>query len=406
MSPLSDPQVLIVGAGPGGAALALILASRGVSTLLVERQSDFEREFRGEALMPSGLAALDAIGVEWVSLPHRRPEQLRLYRSGTLVRQLDIATEHIEEGPVTLSQPHLLERMVEVAASTGSFELLRGTSVRNLVTRHGRISGVRVRTPEGEREIHAQLTVGADGRASIVRRRGQFRWRSRGAPMDVVWFKLPWPRRWSTIQVRGYVGGGHLLIALPAPDGLLQVAWIILKGTYGTLRDRGVEEWAQSMGDHVDADLAEHILEGVPHISRPFLLDAVTDRVIGWARPGALLIGDAAHTMSPVGGQGINMALRDALVAANSLLPTLLHSANSSDLDVAAGRVEATRAPEIDRIQRLAAIPPRVVMGRAFYHEPLRRLLMSVAASSLGARMARPTIDAFLYGVTHVELAV
>jgi len=397
---------LELGSQPGGAALALILASRGVPTLLLERQHDFEREFRGEGMMPSGLSVLDAIGVDWRSLPHRQPERLRMYRNRTLVREVDFAAASVAEGPVTLSQPHLLERMVEQAAAVGHFELLRGAKVRELIEQRGRVTGVRARTHDEDLEIHARLVVGADGRASIVRRRGGFQARNRGAPMDVVWFKVPWPRCWETVQARGYLGGGHLLIALPAPDGMLQVAWVILKGTYGALRSRGVEAWARAMAEHVDADLAQHLLETVPSISRPFLLDSVTDRVIGWSQPGVLLIGDAAHTMSPVGGQGVNLALRDALVAANHLVPALREHVSQAELEAAARCIEVERAPEIDRIQRMAAIPPRIVMGHAFYHEPLRRLLMSLAATSLATRLTAPAIDRFLNGVTRVELAV
>jgi 2-polyprenyl-6-methoxyphenol hydroxylase-like FAD-dependent oxidoreductase len=248
--------------------------------------------------------------------------------------------------------------------------------------------------------------VGADGRASVVRRRGEFDVATRGAPMDIVWCKLPWPEAWKEQQLRGYLGGGHLLIALPAPDGLLQVAWVILKGTYGEVRSRGIEEWVRVMAEHVDPELGEHLVGHVSDISRPFLLDSETDRVLGWSSPGVLLIGDAAHTMSPVGGQGLNVALRDAVVAANHLIPAFKAGVGDFELDVAAARVEAERAPEIDQIQSLAAVPPRVLMGRRFYHTWLRALIPLLANTEFGRNRAAPIAEVFFEGVTRVELRV
>jgi 2-polyprenyl-6-methoxyphenol hydroxylase-like FAD-dependent oxidoreductase len=221
----------------------------------------------------------------------------------------------------------------------------------------------------------------------------------------VVWFKLPLPPAWKQPRFRFEIGGGHLLISLQAPDGLLQVAWVILKGSYGDLRQRGIEEWALEMAAHADPELSEHITTHRDEISRPFLLDVVTDRVLGWASPGALLIGDAAHTMSPVGAQGLNLALRDAIVTANQLLPALRMG---SDLNLAASRVEVLRGPEIDRVQRFAALPPRIIMGRSIFHTAVRRALTRL----LGIRAIRnrtassPIFATFLDGSETVRLEV
>ena len=404
---MRESDVLVAGAGPAGAALALILASRGISTVLVERQHDFHREFRGQAMMPSGLEVLEQLGIDLKSVPHRRPTRMRGYLNGRAF--IDLAIEPDAFGrhpPLTVSQPHLLEHLVECASRAPAFSFVRGGTVRDLLESDGRVRGLRVRTDQGEREFSARLVVGADGRASVVRRRGAFPVKERGAPMDIVWFKLPWPSAWSETQLRAYLGGGHLLIALPAPDGLLQVAWVILKGTYGSLRDRGVEGWARAMAEHVDPDFAAYLLANISQISRPFLLDSETDRVEGWARPGVLLVGDAAHTMSPVGGQGLNLALRDAVVAANHLVPSLSAGASDAELDAAAERVEAERLPEIERIQSLAAQPPRVVMGRRFYHRWLRRAIASLVSTEFGRARAAPVGEVFFNGVTEVTLRV
>lgn len=399
----SKTQALVVGAGPGGALLSYLLASRGVETVLAERQSDFEREFRGEAMMPSGLRALAAAGVDLDGVATQDPERFAAYFRRRAVFELGLEADEVRELPRIVSQPELLEHIVSLAEGTGHFHLVRGGSVQDLLTRDGRVTGVHIRTADGGIDVEADLVVGADGRASVVRRKLALPVRSRGAPMDIVWFKLPWPEAWARGQLRGYVGGGHLLIAVPAPDGLLQVAWVILKGTYGELRKRGIEEWVHAMADHVDDAFGAYLVANRDAISRPFLLDSVTDCVDGWARPGALVIGDAAHTMSPVGGQGLNVALRDAVVAANHLVPAFLHG---GDLDAAAALVEPERRPEIDEIQFLAAQPPRVVMGQRFFHGWVRGLVSVLLRSPFVRARATDVVDTFLFGTTDVELRV
>ena len=197
----SPLPVAIVGAGPAGAGLALLLASRGVPVTLIERQLDFEREFRGEVMMPSGLEALDAMGVrvEETALPQRRPTELEIYVERRRVLRLT-ASAALFGGrtPLMVSQPALLEHLVALAGRCEGFLFLRGAAVRDLLRENGRVSGVRVETPQGEQQLAARLVVGADGRASVVRRRGGFEARQRGTPLDIVWTRLPWPEGWGT----------------------------------------------------------------------------------------------------------------------------------------------------------------------------------------------------------------
>jgi 2-polyprenyl-6-methoxyphenol hydroxylase-like FAD-dependent oxidoreductase len=237
-----------------------------------------------------------------------------------------------------------------------------------------------------------------------VRRRGGFEARESAPPMDVVWCKLP-----ALAGMRGaraYVGRGHLLIAYHTFGDQLQLAWAILKGSFGELRRRGVEEWLEEMADHVGDDLAAHLRAHRGALRHPFLLDAESDHVTRWSVPGVLLVGDAAHTSSPVGGQGLNLALRDAIVAANQLVPVLRAGGGPAELDAAAARVEAERRAEIETVQRAQALPPRILLSRAWWGEPVRRALGVLARSGLGRRAAAAQAGPFVFGVREVRLAV
>ena len=160
---------------------------------------------------------------------------------------------------------------------------------------------------------------------------------------------------------------------------MLQVGWVILKGTFGDLRGRGIEQWMEEMANHVSPDFADHLRAHRDAVQKPFLLDVVSDCVDCWSTPGALVIGDAAHTMSPVGGQGINVALRDAIVAANHLVPVLSQPAPHDNLIAAAlDAIEAERMAEVRPIQALQAQPPKVLLSRAWWGDPVRRMVAAL----------------------------
>jgi len=409
---MSDSRpVVIVGAGPAGAALAFILASRALPVVLIERQRDFEREFRGEVMMPSGLEALDQMGLagEVETIAHQVPTRMAIYFRRRLVFEREM-TKDLFRGaspPTTMSQPQLLERLVARASEHAGFRFIRGGSVKDLIREGDRISGVEIQREGRSERLDASLVVGADGRASTVRRRGGFEAIDRHAPMDVVWCKLSWPDCWKDERrVQAYVGAGHLLVVLPAPDGQLQLAWVILKGTFGEIRSRGMDAWVTEMAEHVTPELGAHLREHAGAISRPFQLKAATDHVTHWTAPGVLLVGDAAHTMSPVGGQGLNLALRDALVAANHLVPVLRAGARPAALDAAAARVEAERRPEIEEIQALAAMPPRLVLRPGRPASLARSLVARLLQLPFVQGRAAPIMNRFFYGTKHVSLEV
>jgi 2-polyprenyl-6-methoxyphenol hydroxylase-like FAD-dependent oxidoreductase len=255
--------------------------------------------------------------------------------------------------------------------------------------------------------VRGDLVVGADGRGSVVRRRARLPESRDPTPMDVVWCKLPLPAFLAGGDVlRAHLGGGHLLIAAPVYDGRLQIAWIIPKGSFGEIRERGMPECLDAMAAHVSPDLAEHLRRHRDAAVHPFLLSTVSDRVLEWTRPGLLLIGDAAHTMSPVGAQGLNIAIRDAVVAANHLVPALLGGADPRAVDAAAKRVQEERVPEVSQVQRLQALPPRVILRDTWWSRLALGVVPWLLRSDIGRGRRGALFRRLAFGVTEVQLAV
>jgi 2-polyprenyl-6-methoxyphenol hydroxylase-like FAD-dependent oxidoreductase len=401
------PRAVIVGAGPAGAALSYLLARRGVDVTLLERHTDFAREFRGEGLMPSGVAAFGEMGLGAAldALPHTRIAGVELFRGAR--RLLRITPADLgAAGPRIVSQPAMLEMLVAEAGRFPSFRLERGTTVRELVRdAGGRIVGVRVDASAGSREMRGDLVIGTDGRASILRVRAGLHEERLPQAFDIVWCKVPFPPFLDGGTARAYLGDRHFALAFPAYDDRLQIGWVIDKGSFGDLRRRGIDGWLAEMAAEVSPDLAAHLRAVRGEITHPFLLDVVCDRLLRWTAPGLLLLGDAAHPMSPVGGQGINLALRDAIVAANHLCPAFAAGAAPAAIDAAAGRIVDERQPEVTEIQRLQQVPPSLLFGHpwrtGFF---LTVALPLLVRTGIAGRVAASVFRRFAYGVTPVRL--
>ncbi len=259
-------------------------------------------------------------------------------------------------------------------------------------------------------EIRADLVIGTDGRASLLRRKAGLDVERGREAYDVLWFKVPRPPGPAAAgeEVQVHLRPGQLCLAFPTFDDRLQVGWILPKGSYGDLKRRGIEEWLGAVVAQVGPELGSHLRAHREALERPFVLDVVCFRLESWQRPGLLLLGDAAHPMSPVGGQGLNIALRDALVAANHLVPVLEAGADPAALDAAAPAVQAERLPEVREVQRLQGQPPRIFFRKGLWVRVLfevAALLVRSAALRRRARTPRIT-DTFLNGVCEVKLRV
>ena len=400
------PHVVIAGAGPAGAALAYLLARRGTRITLLERQVDFEREFRGEILMPTGIDVFAQMGLAKAldAVPHQDARGLDLYRGVRRVLSLPIPAGI---GIRAVSQPAMLEMLVAESARFPNFTLERGVTVRDLIRNGERVAGVTADTAQGTREFRADFVIGADGRASVIRKRSGLHQERTPQAFDVVWFKVPEAGFMTAKFARGYLWPGHLVLAIPTYGNQIQIAWIIEKGTFGEVRRMGARGWLDQMVAYVSPDFADHLRAQQGSLSHPFLLDVICDRLTTWTTPGLILLGDASHPMSPVGGQGINIALRDAIVAANQLCPALAAGGDPAALDAAAHRIEAERMPEIVQVQDLQQIGPRLL----FRKSPLSRVVLSAPVMSflrtrLFASLFASRFGVFFNGAMPVRLTV
>jgi 2-polyprenyl-6-methoxyphenol hydroxylase-like FAD-dependent oxidoreductase len=397
-APLSDPvhsvqqtTCCIVGGGPGGVILAYLLARRDIPVILLEAHKDFDRDFRGDTIHPSTLEVLDQLGLadRLLQIPHGEIRRMTFHTAAGEVMMADLSCLKTRFPFVAMMpQARFLDFMVEEARRLPTFQLVLGANVQRLVEEAGTVRGVRYRDGDNHwHEVRASLTVAADGRFSRIRHLAGLEPVSTSPPMDILWFRLP-RRLGDPADGGGYLGAGHLLVLLSRGDEW-QLGYVIPKGGYQDLRAAGIGALRRSVADLVPW-LADR-LSGLDDWRATSLLSVESSRLRRWYRPGLLLIGDAAHVMSPVGGVGINYAIQDAVVAANVLTEPLRN-----------GRVRLRDLAEVQRqrqwpvriIQALQAQLQRQViaralhMGRPFQLPFLLRLLLRVPfLRSLPARL-------------------
>ena len=359
----------IVGGGPAGGVLALLLARRGVNVTLLEAHLDFDREFRGDTIHPSVMEIMDQLGLaeRLLELRHTKVRSATVQTASGPFTPLDFSRLNTRFPYITMmAQSSFLEFITGEAERYPNFRLSMGARVRELVEEDGVVRGVRYEGKDGWREVRAVLTVGADGRGSRLRRLAGFEPVKTSPPMDVLWFKLP-REEGDPEGAMGRVGRGHIVILLDRYE-YWQAGYVITKGTFSELRQEGIGALQRSFAELVPefADRVER-LEDWKQVS---LLSVESSRCPRWYKPGLLLIGDAAHVMSPVGGVGINYAIQDAVVAANVLAEPLKES--QAQLKVLDTRYLAA-------VQRRRELPTRFI--QVVQTQIQRRVLASVLRS-------------------------
>jgi len=325
-----------------------LLARAGVDVLVLEKHADFLRDFRGDTIHPSTLEVMRELGLvdSLLQLPHTQVQELH-----AIIGETDVPIANFSHLPTTcrfvalMPQWDFLNFLAEQAKRFPIFHLQMEAEVTGLIQQNGLVLGVRVQTPERMLEVRADLVIGADGRSSLVRKEAGLEALDLGAPMDVLWMRLP-RQPGDPAQTLGRVNTGAILIMLDRGD-YWQCGFVIRKGAFDEIKANGLAAFQQRLAAF--APVFSDRVGTLDDWDKIKLLTVKVDRLTRWHCPGLLCIGDSAHAMSPIGGVGINLAIQDAVAAANILADPL--------------RKKAVDEKVLHQVQKRRELPTRWMQG-------------------------------------------
>jgi 2-polyprenyl-6-methoxyphenol hydroxylase-like FAD-dependent oxidoreductase len=323
---------VIVGGGPAGMMCGFLLARAGVDVLVLEKHADFLRDFRGDTIHPSTLQIMYELGLldAFLKQPHQEVREVtaQIGEERLVIGDFRYLPTHCKFIAL-MPQWDFLNFLADHARRYASFHLKMQARATDLIVEDGRVVGVRVETPDGPFEVRADLVVGADGRHSDIRERAGLKVEDLGAPMDALWFRLS-KRPEDSQQTLGRIQAGVVFVMFDRGD-YWQCAYVIRKGGFAELRRQGLAAFRTAIAA-LNPKLADRV-KAIGSWDDVKLLTVTVDRLQRWYREGLLCIGDAAHAMSPIGGVGINLAIQDAVAAAN-ILWRPLHEGNVNEADL------------------------------------------------------------------------
>ena len=353
-------QCCIAGGGPAGIMLGFLLARAGVNVVVLEKHADFFRDFRGDTIHPSTLELMYELGLldEFLKLPHQKLDHLTAQIGDERVRMIDLTHLPTRCKYIALMpQWDFLNFLAAHGKRYATFDLHMQAEATDLIEEAGRVVGVRAKTPDGELAIRADLTVGCDGRHSTLRDKAGFKSDDYGAPMDVLWFRLP-RKETDDRETFGHFEAGKMMIMLDRGD-YWQCAFVIPKGGIDRIRAEGLDAFREQV-----VAMSPFLVDRAGELKTwddIKLLTVAVDRLRQWWKPGLICIGDAAHAMSPIGGVGVNLAVQDAVAAANRLAAPLRAGAVSDD-DLRA--IQARRTFPVRFTQALQLTMQKRIIGR------------------------------------------
>jgi 2-polyprenyl-6-methoxyphenol hydroxylase-like FAD-dependent oxidoreductase len=337
MTEMLRVQCCIVGGGPAGMMLGYLLGRAGVITVVLEKHSDFLRDFRGDTVHPSTLTVMHELGLleEFLKLPHSQLHSMSAAVGDRILKLADFARVPVACRFIALMpQWDFLNFLADKSRRFASLTIKMSAEVTGLLQSDGRIVGVQCTTGSDQFEVRADLVIGCDGRSSTVRTAAGLEVQDLGSPIDVLWFRLS-KKSADPAQVLGYLGRDTMVVTIDRTD-YWQCAYVIGKGGIDRIRAQGLEAFKASLAEGGARFLSDRLNE-LKSFDDIKLLSVSVDRLTRWSKPGLLCIGDAAHAMSPVGGVGINLAIQDAVATAN-LLAIKLKAGTVADTDLDAVR--------------------------------------------------------------------
>jgi 2-polyprenyl-6-methoxyphenol hydroxylase-like FAD-dependent oxidoreductase len=328
--------------------LGYLLGRAGIDTLVLEKHADFFRDFRGDTVHPSTLQVMDELGLidGFLKLPHQRLQKMDAKFGGASIRIADLSRLKIKYPFIAfMPQWDFLNFLHENGKRFPSLKVMMNAEAADLIRSGDAVIGVQAETPDGPVEIRADLTIGCDGRHSIVRQRANLEIEEIGAPMDVLWFRVG-KRVNENESVFARIETGKMMVTFDRGD-YWQCAYVIAKGQYDAVRARGLDAFRDDV-----VSMAPILKWGISDVKTwddVKLLTVAINRLKRWTRPGLLCIGDAAHAMSPVGGVGVNLAVQDAVATANLLAAKLASGCPPES--------------ELDAVRRRRALPVRMTQA-------------------------------------------